>query len=147
MPFKKILCAVDFSDQSNAAFRHAVDMAEKSSASLFILHALEVQPLVAQWVAPEGLSDLTMEIEHRAQQAMDSLQDSLGAKLSKLKVKTEITSGRAFTEIIENARVWGADLIVMGGQGAGALEDVPLGSTVDRVLADSSCSVLVVRSN
>lgn len=145
MSFKKILCAVDFSEASIAAFNRAADLAHLNSADLFVLHALEVQPLVSQWIAPDGLSDLTMEIENKAQAAMDHLKESAHGKLQGLELHTEITAGRAFTEILENARVWEADLIVMGAAGAGALEDAVLGSTVGRVLDEAECSVLVVK--
>lgn len=145
MGYRRILCAVDFSDHSNEAFLEAVELAEKNSASLFLLHSLEVQPLLTQWLAPDGLSDLTIEIERKAQQSMDSLVNSVASRLGKLKIHTEITSGRAHAEILENASVWQADLIVMGARGAGSLEDAVLGSTVNRVLGDTECSVLVVK--
>ena len=145
MAYKRILCALDFSEHSNEAFLEAIDLAEKYSAALFLLHALEVQPLLTQWLAPDGLSDLTMEIERKAQESMDSLVNSTGGRLEKLKLHTEITSGRAHAEILENALVWRADLIVMGARGAGSLEDVLLGSTANRVLSDTECSVLVVK--
>jgi nucleotide-binding universal stress UspA family protein len=144
MAYRRILCAVDFSDRSNTAFYRAIEAAQKYSASLFILHALEVHPLTT-WITPEGLSELTMEIEHKAQDAMDSLVSSVEGQLEHLNVRTEITSGRAYSEILENARVWNADLIVMGARGTGALEEGPLGSTVDRVVNDAECSVLVVK--
>lgn len=147
MSYKRILCAVDFSDHSNEAFLEAVELAEKNSAELFLLHSMEVQPLLTQWVAPDGLSDLTMEIERKAQDSMDSLENSMASRLEQLKVHTEITSGRPHTEILENASVWRADLIVMGAQGAGSLEDAVLGSTVNRVLAETECSVLVVKKS
>lgn len=145
MGYRRILCAVDFSDHSNEAFLEAVELAEKNSASLFLLHSLEVQPLLTQWLATDGLSDLTIEIERKAQQSMDSLVNSVASRLGKLKIHTEITSGRAHAEILENASVWQADLIVMGARGAGSLEDAVLGSTVNRVLGDTECSVLVVK--
>jgi universal stress protein A len=147
MAFGRILCAVDFSDHSNEAFLEAIELAENNRAALFLLHALEVQPLLTQWLATDGLSDLTMKIERKAQESMDSLVNSEASRLEKLKLHTEITSGRAHAEILENAFVWRADLIVMGARGTGALEDAVLGSTVNRVLGETECSVLVVKKD
>ncbi len=146
MAYRRILCAVDFSDNSTAAFYRALNLAKQYSSHLFLLHAIEVQPLVSQWVQHEGLSTLTMEIENKAQEAMDALVNSVKGELEEIDLKTEITSGRAFTEIQENARVWKADLIVLGSRGSGSFEDAALGSTVDRVVAEAGCSVLVVKS-
>jgi nucleotide-binding universal stress UspA family protein len=146
MSFKRILSAVDFSEPSTLAFDQAVELAERFGAALFVLHALEVQPLVSQWMAPDGLSELIMEIEGRAKEAMESLENSVRERLDRLTVHTEITSGRAFIEILENARVWDADLIVMGARGvATSLEEVVMGSTAERVLKEAECSVLVVK--
>jgi universal stress protein A len=145
MAYRRVLCAVDFSDHSNTAFYRAIEVAEKFSASLMLLHAVEVHPL-SSWTTPEGLSDLTLEIEGKAREAMSSLVEPVAGRLDALNVRTEITSGPASTEILENARVWKADLIVIGARGVGALEDVPLGSTVDRVVSGSECSVLVVKA-
>lgn len=145
MPYRRILCAVDFSDHSNAAFYRALDLAERSEAKLFLLHALEVQPLLSRWLEREGLSQLTIQVEAKAQEALKALTESVRTRLAKLDAKTEITSGKAFVEILENALVWRADLIVLGARGAGALEDAVLGRTVDRVVADAECSVLIVR--
>ena len=44
MPFKRILCAVDFSPDSVEAFRIAVELTRLYSASLHVLHVLEAQP-------------------------------------------------------------------------------------------------------
>lgn len=146
MKFKRILCAVDFSPNSNAAFEQAVQLAKHNSAKLFLLHAIEVQPLVSQWMATDGLSDLILDIEQKAKESLESLQNSESADLAELSIQSEITSGRAYSEILENARVWKADLIVMGARGAGSLEEIPLGNTVQRVLHDADCSVLVVKA-
>jgi universal stress protein A len=146
MKFKRILCAVDFSPNSNAAFDQAVQLAKHNSAKLFLLHAIEVQPLVSQWMATDGLSDLILEIEQKAKESLEALQNSESSDLTELSIQSEITSGRAYSEILENARVWKSDLIVMGARGAGSLEEIPLGNTVHRVLQDADCSVLVVKA-
>jgi nucleotide-binding universal stress UspA family protein len=63
-----------------------------------------------------------------------------GAKLT-----SEVASGRAFDEIIERARQWRADLIIVGTRGTRLLEDILLGGTAEQVIQDSPCSVLVVK--
>jgi len=146
MGYKRILCAVDFSDHSNAAFYRAVELAERFSSNLTVLHATEMTPLVSRWLAPEGMSDLTIQIENRARDAMDQLLGTVPQASEKLKIKSEITSGRPAAEILENARVWGADLIVLGARGAGSIEQAVMGSTVNRVITEAECSVLVVKA-
>src|SRR5262245_20702601 len=49
MPFKRILCAIDFSASSLAALQYAVSLARQSNAALTLLHVLE-------WSSDEPLS-------------------------------------------------------------------------------------------
>ncbi|HSR66357.1 MAG TPA: universal stress protein [Acidobacteriota bacterium] len=148
MAFKKILCAVDFSDDSIEALNRAVDLARQSgSARLFILHALEAQPVFSQYLPPEGLGELTVDLQEKAHEAMEKLVEQFRARLKDVNFKTQISSGRGFEEILENANVWGADLIVVGSHGSAGLDQVVLGSTTGRVLERAPCSVLIVRRN
>ena len=77
---------------------------------------------------------------------MDSLLNSSQKRLQGIHVKSAITSGRGFEEILENARVWNADLIVLGVRGSAGVENILLGSTAERVMIGSECSVLIVKS-
>lgn len=146
MAFKKILCAVDFSDDSIEALDKAAELARQSpSAHLFILHALEAQPVFSQYLPPEGLGEITVDLQEKAHEAMEKLVEQFRTKLQDVNFKTQVSSGRGFEEILENANVWGADLIVVGSHGSAGLDQVVLGSTTARVLERAPCSVLIVR--
>ncbi|HSR52606.1 MAG TPA: universal stress protein [Acidobacteriota bacterium] len=146
MAFKKILCAVDFSNESIEGLKRAIDLArQSSSARLFILHALEAQPVFSQYLPPEGLGEITVELQEKAHESMEQLVEQFKSKLKDLNFKTQVSSGRGFEEILENANVWGADLIVVGSHGSAGLDQVVLGSTTGRVLERAPCSVLIVR--
>jgi nucleotide-binding universal stress UspA family protein len=58
---------------------------------------------------------------------------------------TEIRSGDAAPGLIDVATDEGADLVVLGSHGGGALERFFLGSVSQQVLTHAPCSVLVVR--
>lgn len=145
MTFKRILCAVDFSEESVAAFKKAVELARQSSARLFVLHAVEAQPVISQLIEWDRLGEITLELQETAKKSMDKLLRSARTRLKGVSVKTEITGGSAFMEILENAVVWNADLIVLGAKGASALEQIIVGSTAERVTKYSECAVLIVK--
>ena len=48
--------------------------------------------------------------------------------------------------IVQEARDWGADLIVLGCHGYGPVRRAVLGSVVTAVVTDAPCSVEVVRA-
>jgi len=146
MPFKRLLGAVDFSRESLAAFRVAVEMARLHSGSLHILHVMEVQPVLSEWLPINGMGEVTTQIVEKANAAMETLVSSVQPPLDGPSFTTEVTSGTAFVEIVNRAREWHADLIVMGAKGAASLENIVIGSTAERVLKDATCSVLIVRN-
>jgi nucleotide-binding universal stress UspA family protein len=53
--------------------------------------------------------------------------------------------GRAYQEILKVARDEGAELIVMGVQGKGALNRFVFGSTTQHVIREAGCPVLTLR--
>ena len=53
--------------------------------------------------------------------------------------------GRPADEIIRYAEESGADLLVMGSRGLGALREFALGSVSHKVLTHAKCPVLVVK--
>lgn len=62
-----------------------------------------------------------------------------------LRVDTAVRKGDPKTEIVEEARGWGADLIVLGSHGHGALRRWLLGSVAEAVARAAPCSVQIVR--
>lgn len=58
---------------------------------------------------------------------------------------TVAASGSPAREILERAKVWGADLVVLGCQGSSALGRFLLGSVSQKVLHEATCSVRVCR--
>ena len=145
MSFKRILCGVDFSQESVRAFHVAVELARQSKASMHLLHIVEAQPVVHGWLPLGGLSEMILALEEKAEAAMQSLLESSGKELAGLAITTEIDNGRAFVEILNRAREWKADLIVVGAKGAASLEEIIAGGTAEHVVRAASCSALVVR--
>ncbi len=73
------------------------------------------------------------------------IDTQLRLKFPQAVITTTVVDGFAKTAIIENAATWGADLIVMGSHGRGSVERLFLGSVSMAVLAQSPCSVAIVR--
>ncbi|HKP83013.1 MAG TPA: universal stress protein [Pyrinomonadaceae bacterium] len=64
-----------------------------------------------------------------------------------VQISAEIIAGRAARQIIERAKHWGADLIVLGTNERRGLSRLLFGSTSAAVANRAHCSVRVVRSN
>jgi nucleotide-binding universal stress UspA family protein len=145
MRFKRVLCPVDFSDNALTAFETAVEMAQRDSAELLVLHVIEGRPVVSEWFPTHSLGEMTVRMEEKAHQAVETLLTCTAPKTEGLAVTTIIVNGVPFVEILKQATTWKADLIVLGATGAASVDEIFFGSTAERVLKGAACSVLVVR--
>ena len=145
MRFKRILCGVDFSEPSVSAFETTAECARAFKARLHIIHVIEAYEVVPGWVPVGGLEAVANSLEQKATTAMEALVGMGANALEGLAVTTEITTGRAFIEILNRARDLQVDLIVLGAKGLTLIEEAFSGSTAERVMKGAACSVLIVR--
>src|SRR5262249_35500368 len=143
MAFKRILCAVDFSETSLEAFRRAAEIARRFASHLYVLHVIEARPVVPDLIGIGEAGEMAVELEEKATAALESLVAS--SALEGVPLTLEATVGRAFVEILNHARDWQADLILLGAKGATAFEQIVIGSTAEHVMKYALCSVLIVR--
>lgn len=79
----------------------------------------------------------------RPQEAVDGAERVLAG--AGLNASTDVLSGNAKEVILEEARNWGADLIVVGSHGRRGFKRFLLGSVSETVAMNANCSVVVVR--
>jgi universal stress protein A len=138
--WKRIGCAVDFSDGSRAAMREAVELARASGATLTLLHAEEV-PGVTDIPPPESVIEATrreLEVKLRAWTADASA--ALGRP-----VEGALLPGPAAPAVARAAADRGLDLLVTGTHGRRGFRHLVLGSVAERLVHLAPCAVLVIR--
>jgi nucleotide-binding universal stress UspA family protein len=143
--FRRILCAVDFSEGSIEALGYAIGMAEEADAQLTVLHVVEFPPVL---VDEPGVSvpDLSRVREATAANARQKLEGLIPEQArTYCTVETAVVEGRAYREILRRATERQSSLIVMGVHGRGALNLLVFGSTTHHVIRKSVCPVLIVR--
>jgi universal stress protein A len=144
--FTRIICGVDFSPMSVAAFLTAAELARSLNAKLHVLHVIEAYPPVASWPRDGEPRDI-QSLEQKATSAMDALVATSAGALDGVSVTTEITVGLAFAELLNRASDSTRDLIVVGATGVKLLEDALFGGTAEQVVKEAPCSVLVVKAD
>ena len=152
--FKKILWATDFSEHALYAGRRALQCAQCSGGVVYALTVVDPEdlPLILDNVPdPFIKQDQVEQLEHRLehqyeQQVLDHLQreiEQLGE--TQISISPQLRVGTPWKEIVGAADELGASLIVMGSHGKRSLEELILGSTVERVTRHANYPVLVVR--
>jgi len=138
---KRILACLDGSPRAPGVLATAVAVAGAQGAKLVLLRSVGLPPDVPQdfWkTTDEPLLDV---LERRAKTYLDECTAGLPAGLL---ADTVVVVGAPWEAICDTARRTGADLIVVGSHGYGALDRL-LGTTAAKVVNHAPCSVLVAR--
>jgi nucleotide-binding universal stress UspA family protein len=140
--WKRIGCAVDFSEPSRLALQRAAALAVRDDAELWLLHVYEVpQPAGELLVAAV---DLTGPAAAEAEQKMAAWMDD-AMRLRGGPVRQRILAGQPALEVTQAAREAGCDLLVVGTHGRTGVKRLVLGSVAERIVREAGCDVLVAR--
>ena len=141
--FRRILCPVDFSDESRLALEHAAAIARHWGSQLAVLH-------VYQAASPFDAVSPSDEIAVRDPQVTTlraALQNFVEPIAGGVAVSLRLMHGAAARRpIVREAEAIDSDLLVIGSHGRGGVERFLLGSTSDSVVKSAACPVLVVPS-
>ncbi|HWH68903.1 MAG TPA: universal stress protein, partial [Candidatus Sulfotelmatobacter sp.] len=140
---KKILVPLDFSSLSLDALPWAQFLATQFDAQLLLLHVVQTYPidhLLGAELMNQTFTPLMKEAEAELQRLATDLSQS-----TRLKTSVVVREGTPFDAICRNAKMLGADLIVLTTHGYTGLKHIWLGSTAERVVRHAPCPVLVVR--
>jgi len=145
----KILLAVDGSPCSDKAVEEMARRPWPAKSEIKVMTAIELPtpPTPEAWAIPPSYFE---ELDRAASNQARSVAERAVAKLKRAlgpdaNVKGEAIPGPPRGVILDEAQTWGADLIVVGSHGYGALERFLLGSVSQSVVAHAKCSVEVVR--
>ena len=140
---KRILVPLDFSVNSSRALDYARGLAVKFDAALHLVHVCEVPSMITASMDAYAIAytDWSQRLGEEAEAQL--LRDK--ARISDVKVTTEVLFGNPANAIVEAATAEQADLIVMGTHGHGAVMHMVMGNVAERVVRGAPCPVLTVR--
>jgi nucleotide-binding universal stress UspA family protein len=139
---KRILVALDLSPSSEWAFERAVQLAGADEASLDAVHVIDDQLLRYG----DQTEEFGASLAARAEAKLSRLWSDLPASL-RPRFRHAIRTGMPSQGIVAAAAEYGADLIVLGMHRAGAMKDLFVGTTAERIIRQSDAPVLMVRDN
>ena len=138
--YKKIMLAVDLTEESLKVAERATQLVKAFDAELHVVHVIEPLSLAYGGDVPMDLSTVQEQIQD---QAASHLRE-FSATLNVPEKHQHLIFGRPESEIQRTAEEAGADIIVVGSHGRHGLA-LLLGSTANGVLHGASCDVLAVR--
>ena len=143
LPFRRILCGIDFSRSSMDGLRFAISLATESNSALTLLHVLEFpqesEPLAT---LPFDLSTYRAAVRDEAtSRLMNLISDDVRAACQPA---TRLMHGKPYEQILAVADELRSDLIVLGVHGRKAFDMMMFGSTTNQVIRRATCPVLTL---
>jgi len=142
----RILLAVDDSNFSEAAIQAVIAQARSRDTEVRVLHVLEPPSLLLgremRGYDPE-FEGVWKALREQAKAWVERTTGTLHA--SGFSATPSLEEGDPKSKIIDVAKEWKADLIVLGSHGRKGLERFLMGSVADSVARHADCSVEIVR--
>ncbi|HAD45696.1 MAG TPA: universal stress protein UspA [Alcanivorax sp.] len=139
-PYRKVLVAIDCSDESAEVLSRAAGVQEGTDGELHLIHVIEPLALAYGADVPMDVTDLQSGL---VKQARDTALEYAGHyRIPESRIHVEL--GSIEKTILDKADDIGADLIVVGSHTRSGLA-LLLGSTARGLVPGAHCDVLAVK--
>ena len=142
---KNILVPCDFSKPAINAFRFALDIADKSKGTVYLLNVIELpaihDPIIMPVISFE--KEFLNELKEKTTKEFDKIINRY--KPDAVEVKTEVAFGavsRMIQDFIKKKKI---DIVVMGSHGATGIREYFIGSNAEKIVRNSPVPVLVLK--
>ena len=137
---KKILAAIDFSDCSINAFKHALSIAKITKSDVEMI-----------WVGKPAAQkdkfiDDPTDMSKEAKVQLEAMMNKYQPELPETKLTFKIRKGKVYKEIADEAKALKAFLVVCGTHGASGFEKFWAGSNANRIVSSCDCPVITIRA-
>ena len=147
--YQRILVPFDGSPTSTRGLDEATRLAKLTGASVRLIHLLDILVFTTGFETGAVYAGDVIPFMRRAGQEI--LQDGkVRAERAGVPVDTVLVEGmgsRLSDVVAEQAKAWGADLIVIGTHGRRGVGRLMLGSDAEQIVRTSTVPVLLVRAS
>ena len=139
--FKKVLVPVDILEPSFSvtAIANVTELVKANDGEMRLIYVnTSITPIAGEFLPP------AYDKETRAEAEKTLNEQARHISLSKEKITTVVRIGGIYHEILDEARSFAADLIVVGSHRP-SMATYLLGSNAANIVRHAQCSVLVIR--
>lgn len=144
----RILAATDGSPYGDAALDQIASRPWPAGSELRLVTVVNPTPVIGTefWaLPPEYFDQVANAVREDGARALAAAHERVSACSSALAVTSDVLEGHPASMIVDEAKRWGADLVVVGSHGYGAVRRLLLGSVSHTVALHAPCSVEIVR--
>ncbi len=143
----KLLIAVDDSIFSQAAIDHVTSHGWPEGSEFRLLNVVDTQPFhQIQELGMHADAELKKRLVEKETSMLEGVASNMQSKLGpSILVGTEVKEGHVADTILETAKQFGADVIVLGSHSRTGVERLFLGSVAESVMLKAHCSVDIIK--
>ncbi|MFM7058770.1 MAG: universal stress protein [Planctomycetota bacterium] len=151
LPWRRVLAATDFSQDSHEALRLAVCAARACDASVTLAHSLphlRRAAYSAVWASrisadsPEGAA-FQREVRRRSDVQLQEL--AIATEAPGVEIFTQTLLGEPWVELVHAVQEQHFDVVIAGSRGQSTWSELLTGSTAKKLLRHCPCDVWIVR--
>ncbi|MCE4051179.1 MULTISPECIES: universal stress protein [Bacillaceae] len=143
LTYKKIIVAVDGSEQGEKAFEKAVSIAAENNAKLILAHVIDTRSFATVAAFDQSVASKADEF---AKEIMEKYtRKAAQGGVENVEKAIEFGSPRAVIPR-DIAEKYDADLIICGATGLNTVERFIIGSVSEGIARNAPCDVLIVRN-
>ncbi|BCA94650.1 universal stress protein [Legionella antarctica] len=144
--YQHIIVAVDESDVAKQALHEAISLSKEHQAKLRLVHVVN-EFYSGYLVAGVDYEQIELSLRQGAQKLLDAMEtmarmEHMDCDSQLIEIKSE---ERISAKLVEAAKDWPADLLVIGTHGRRGFQHFMLGSVAEGVIRRASIPVLMVR--
>ena len=138
--YQSLLVPFDGSETSKKALGRACELSKIDNSEISVLYVIPRYEEMMDFFKTETI---TKSLFQEAEKIMAQAKEI--AALQNVQIKAVVREGHSGDTIIEIADTLRNDLIVMGTHGWRGMNKALMGSTAERIIANASCPILIVR--
>jgi len=145
--YKRILCPIDGSQTSNCGMSEAIKLAKDQNAKLLFLHVIDMYFPIVDATGDFNVINIDDILRKNGKEVLKKAKAA--AKKAGIEADSEMIEAigaRVSKFVINQAKTWSADLIVIGTHGLRGVERFVMGSDAETIVRTSPVPVLLVRN-
>ncbi|HEV2200641.1 MAG TPA: universal stress protein [Bryobacteraceae bacterium] len=151
-PGMRVLLAVDESDFSTAAARAIAARPWQEGTEIRVMSVVDLAPTFLQsafeppFVDPQGMEELRVQAVQRAESAITRAREILSDAGLRTSEYLSVLLEDPKKSILDEAKRWSAELIVVGSHGRRGFQRFMIGSVSEGVAMHATCTVEIIRT-
>lgn len=143
----RVLLAIDGSECSKAAVEYVKERPWHKDDEFLLVHVVEPIPVdIGIAYIPGAYTPDDGVVFEQSAALLKVVEGELRTTLAEQAIDAKVIAGPAKAELVDLAKEWPADIIILGSHGRKGINRMILGSVAEDVMKSAECSVTIVKS-